>query len=218
MAARSRAEAAGLAHQVWLLVCALAEHSPGEFTAERRGDTAGWLWEGTGAALMRRAAPEVPEADRRRAKEYLQATQMIVNVSGGALPAWFIRRDWHGGPPAHVHVMAQEQPRRPQEAGLRLPAPAPAPGGGGLAKAVRELVSHAAAVEAEAGSLQAENERLRREAEELRADRDRLVAENIRLQDTVRQISELLAEHQELGRVPWILMPSWCRSVQRLID
>ncbi len=195
MASRGSPEAAGLAHQVWLLLCALAEQSPAEFTADTRGDAAGWLWEGPGAALMRRAAPDAAEAERRRAKEYLQATRMIVNVSGGALPTWFIRRDWLGGPPGHVHVVRQEQPRLPVKGKLRLAATAP--GEDGLARAVRELVSHAGTVEAEAGSLRTENERLRAEAEQLRADRDRLVAENIQLQDTVRQIRELLAGQQE---------------------
>ena len=196
MAPRSRTEAAGLAHQVWLLLCTLAEQHPGEFTPETRGAAAGWHWEGPGAALMRRVAPDMADSERRRAKEYLQATHMMVNVSGGALPTWFIRKDWHGGPPAHVHLMPHEHPREP--AGEpRQPPTAAAPSGDSLAKAVRELVDHTGVVEAEAASLRAENDQLRAEAEQLRADRDRLVAENIRLRDTVRQITELLGEYRK---------------------
>ncbi len=200
MAPRSRTEAAGLAHQVWLLLCTLAEQHPGEFTPETRGAAAGWHWEGPGAALMRRVAPDMADSERRRAKEYLQATHMMVNVSGGALPTWFIRKDWHGGPPAHVHLMPHEQPHeQPREpAGEpRQPPTTAAPSGDSLAKAVRELVGHTGVVEAEAASLRAENDQLRAEAEQLRADRDRLVAENIRLRDTVRQIMELLGEYRK---------------------
>ena len=186
---------AGLAHQLWRQLCALAERDSGEFAPEDRDDAAGWRWEGAAAALMRRAAPEVPDADRRRAQEYLQATTMLVNVSGGPRPVWVIRKDWHGGPPAHVHLVPGQRPRRPEpEPGQPPPAAAVALGGfrGDLAEAVKELVSHTGVVEGEAESLRAENERLRMEIEQLRADRDRLVAENIRVREVARQVTGLL--------------------------
>jgi FtsZ-binding cell division protein ZapB len=200
MAPSSRADVAGLAHQLWRQLCVLAERNSGEFAPENRDDAAGWRWEGAAAALMRRAAPEVPDADRRRAQEYLQATTMLVNVSGGPRPVWFIRKDWHGGPPAHVHLVPRERPRRPErEPGQPPPAVAVAQGGfhGDLAEAVKQLVSHTGVVEAEAESLRAENDRLRIEVEELRADRDRLMAENIRMRDVARQVTELLGGIQQ---------------------
>ncbi len=108
------ANAAGLAHQVWLRLCALAEQDPATFTAETRKEAAGWLWQGPGAGLLRLAASDVPENDRRRAKEYRQTIKMLVNVrgqSGGALPVWFIRKEWLEGPAGHVHVTAQQRHR-----------------------------------------------------------------------------------------------------------
>ena len=198
---------AGLAHQLWRQLCALAERNSGEFAPENREDAAGWRWEGAAAALMRRAAPEVPDADRRRAQEYLQATTMLANVSGGPRPVWFIRKDWHGGPPAHVHLVPRQRPRRPErEPGQPPPAAAVAPGGfhGDLTEAVKELVSHTRVVEGEAESLRAENEQLgteagqlRAEVKQLRADRDRLMAENIRMRDVARQVTELLGGIQQ---------------------
>lgn len=207
MAPRSRADSAGLAHQVWRLLCALAEQNPGEFTAETRDDAAGWLWEGPGAALMRRVAPEVADAERRRARDYLQATKMMVNVqgqSGSALPLWFVRRDWLGGPAGHVHLVPQEPRRPPREEPVQAAVRAEAARENNLSDAVRELVTRAGEVEAEcdrwraaAAELQAENARLRAETGQLRADRDQLAAENIRLTDAARQIRQLLAEMEE---------------------
>jgi hypothetical protein len=204
---------AGLAHQLWRQLCVLAERNSGEFAPQNRDDAAGWRWEGGAAALMRRAAAEVPDADRRRAQEYLQATAMLVNVSGGPRPVWFIRKDWHGGPPAHVHLVPGQGPPRPErEPGQPSPAAAVAQGGfhGDLAEAVKELVSHTGVVEAEAESLRAENEQLRIEAgqlraevKQLRADRDRLMAENIRVRDIARQVTELLGgiQQEQAGRL-----------------
>lgn len=138
---------------------------------------------------------------------------MLVNVSGGPRPVWFIRTDWHGGPLAHVHLVPGQGPRRPErEPGQPSPAAAVAQGGfhGDLAEAVKELVSHTGVVEAEAQSLRAENERLRIEAEQLRAevkqlraDRDRLMAENIRVRDVARQVTELLGgiQQEQAGRL-----------------
>jgi hypothetical protein len=74
---------------------------PGEFTPDTRDDVTGWLWEGPFATLIRDAIPGIADTDLRRAREYLNACGMVVNVRGnqrGGQPQWFIRAHWHQGP------------------------------------------------------------------------------------------------------------------------
>lgn len=206
MAPRRRPEAAGLAHQVWRQLCALAEQHPDDFPAETRDENAGWLWEGPVAALMRRAAPGTPDSDRRRAKEYLQAAGMLANVrgyqSGGVLPMWFIRRDWHEGagghPPATARQRRVPQPEAPQAA-VR-PDAARETHYPDVTEAVRNLVDRAGGLEADNGRLRADNDRLRADNERLRADNEQLAAENARLRGAAQKAAELLAEAGKLGR------------------
>src|SRR5205085_8754069 len=95
-----RAIAAELGYHIWEHLRGLADARPGEFAAQRRGDVTGWLWEGTFAALIREAIPGIGEADLRRAREYLNASGMVVNVQAqrGGQPQWFIRDGWQQGP------------------------------------------------------------------------------------------------------------------------
>ena len=84
-----------------------------QFTPETRDDVTGWLWEGPFAALIREAIPGIAGTDLRRAREYLNACGMVVNVRAGqrgAQPQWFIRACWHQGPGGHVHVVTPARP------------------------------------------------------------------------------------------------------------
>src|SRR6266567_4061253 len=109
MAPRSRTpDAAGLARRIWDHVRSRASDMPAQFAPETRDDVTGWLWEGPLAALIREAIPGISGTDLRRAREYLNACGMVVNVRAsqrGAQPQWFIRACWHQGPGGHVHVV-----------------------------------------------------------------------------------------------------------------
>ncbi len=187
---------AGLAHEVWRQLCAFAEQNPGEFTPETRDNATGWLWEGPAAGLMSRASPDTAEDDLRRAREYLKASRMLVNVrgyqSGGVQSACFICREWHAEPAGHVRVMPEGRPNAPE----RKPSPPPAAATAGAA--FEDLPGPASDLLARAGELAAQNTRLQDEAEQLAAENARLRAENTRLRDAARKVTELLAEFQDL--------------------
>jgi hypothetical protein len=110
MAPRSRGpDAAKLGHRIWDHLRDRAEHPPGEFTPDAREDVTGWLWEGAVVSVIREAIPGIADSDLRRAREYLSASGMVVNVGGyqrgGGQPRWFIRSSWHQGTGGHVHVV-----------------------------------------------------------------------------------------------------------------
>ena len=91
---------------------------PAQFTPETRDDVTGWLWEGPFATLIREAIPGIAGTDLRRAREYLNACGMVVNVRAGqrgAQPQWFIRACWHQGPGGHVHVVTPARPGQAAE-------------------------------------------------------------------------------------------------------
>ena len=72
--------------------------------------------EGPFATLIREAVPGIADTDLRRAREYLNACGMVVNVrvnQRGAQPQWFIRARWHQGPGGHVHVVTTARPGQP---------------------------------------------------------------------------------------------------------
>jgi hypothetical protein len=192
MALPRRADAAGLAHEVWRQLCALAEQSPGEFTPETRDGDTGWLWQGAAAGLVSRAAPDTAQDDLQLAREYLKATGMLVNVrgyqSGGTQPTYFICREWHTERTGNVRVIPDGTPH-PAERKPARPAAAATAG-----TEPQELSDPAKDLQSRAHELAAENTRLQDEAEELAAANSRLRAENNRLRALVRKVTELLAE------------------------
>ncbi len=89
-----RPDAAGLGRRIWDHARSRASGAPDEFTPETRDDVPGWLWEGPFATLIREAIPGITDPDLRRAREYLNACGMVVNVRAnqrGEPPQWFIR-------------------------------------------------------------------------------------------------------------------------------
>lgn len=197
MASHRRADAAGLAHEVWRQLRALAEQNPGGFTSETCDGDTGWLWEGPAAGLVSRAAPDIPQDDLQLACEYLKASGMLVtirgNQSGGTQPTYFLRREWHAERTGNVRVIPDGTPHPPE----RTPGPPPAAATAGTrserrSDPVKDLQSRA-------DELAAENARLQDEAEELAAANARLRAENNRLRAAVRKVTELLAEFQDLA-------------------
>src|SRR6266566_2206948 len=117
MAPHSRKpDAAGLGRRIWGHVRSRASDAPEEFTPHTRDEVTGWLWEGPFATLIREAVPGIADTDLRRAREYLNACGMVVNVRAnqrGAQPQWFIRAHWHQGPGGHVHVVPTAHPGQP---------------------------------------------------------------------------------------------------------
>src|SRR6266568_3694282 len=127
MAPRSRRQdAAELDHRIWDHLRGRAENLPGEFTPDTRDDVTGWLWEGAVASLIREAIPGITDSDLRRAREYLNASGMVVNVRGhqrgAGPPQWFIRSSWHQGPGGHVHVVPAHRPGQPAAPAASQPA------------------------------------------------------------------------------------------------
>ncbi len=161
---------------------------PGEFTPDTRGDVTGWLWEGAFAALIREAIPDIADTEVRRAREYLNACGMVVNVRGnqrGGQPQWFIRAHWHQGPGGHVHVVTAPRPSQP----AAPPAGRPPPGKEAEKPAHRpgqDIVTALQALARQVSELQADNDRLR-------ADNDRLNAEVGRIRALMRQIGGKIA-------------------------
>jgi hypothetical protein len=156
-----------------------AGDAPDQFTPDTHDDIPGWLWEGPFAALIREAIPDITDADLRRAREYLNASGMVVNVRGNqtdAPPQWFIRAHWHQGQGGHVHVVT---PARPSP-------PVAKPASGGQAEQLahqpgQDIVAALQSLAQQVSQLQADNDRLRE-------DNDRLSAEIERTRTLMRQI------------------------------
>jgi hypothetical protein len=197
MAPRSRRpDAAGLGRRVWEYVQSRAGDAPEEFTSDTRDEFPGWLWEGPFAALIRQAIPGITDADLRRAREYLSASGMVVNVrapQSDAPPQWFIRAEWHQGQGGHVHVVGPARPSQPPappaakpEPGVRPQEPAHQPG--------QDIVAALGALAGQVAELQADNDRLRAENARLAADADRVRALARQAGGAIaRQASQLLA-------------------------
>jgi hypothetical protein len=197
MAPRSRTpDAAGLGRRVWEHVRSRASDAPEEFTPDTRDEITGWLWEGPFAALIRQAIPGITDTDLRRAREYLNASGMVVNVRGNqrdAQPQWFIRAHWHQGQGGHVHVVGPARPSQPAAppAGKPVPGGQPEelahPPGQGIVTALQSLAGQVA-------ELQADNDRLREENDRLAAEADRVRALARQAAGAItRQASQLLA-------------------------
>jgi hypothetical protein len=160
-----------------------AADAPDQFSPGTHNDILGWLWEGPFAALIREAIPDITDAELRRAREYLNASGMVVSVRGNqtdAPPRWFIRDQWHQGQGGHVHVVTPAPP------GPQAAPPGPKPGSGGQpAQPARQPGQDIAAalqsVAQQVSQLQADNDRLR-------DDNDRLSAELERMRTLMRQI------------------------------
>ena len=162
---------------------------PAQFTPETRDDVTGWLWEGPFAALIREAVPGIAGTDLRRAREYLNACGMVVNVRAGqrgAQPQWFIRACWHQGPGGHVHVVTTARPGQ-----AAAPAASqPVPGGQPETPAHQpgqDIVAALQSLARQVSELQADNDRLRE-------DYDRLSAEVARIRALMRQIGGAIAQ------------------------
>ena len=190
MAPRSRrAGSAELGHRIWDHMRGRAKSAPGEFPPDTRDDVEGWLWEGVVASLIREAIPGIADSDLRRAREYLNASGMVLNVRGhqrgGGQPQWFIRANWHQGPGGHVHVVTA---RRPGQLAAGKAGRPTAAGTGQPAGARAGLPDAADAGQAAAGSGQGE--------EEIQPRQDIMEA----LQSLVQQISELHSDNDRLRR------------------
>ena len=183
-----RPDAAGLGRRIWDHVRGRAGDAPEEFTPHTRDEVTGWLWEGPFATLIREAVPGIADTDLRRAREYLNACGMVVNVRAnqrGAQPQWFIRAHWHQGPGGHVHVVTTARPGQP----AAPPVGQPVRGGRseGLARQPgQDIVAALQSLAQQVSQLQADNDRLREE-------NDRLSAEAERIRALVRQIGGAIA-------------------------
>ena len=178
-----RPDAAGLGLRIWQHIRSRASEAPAEFTPDTRDEVTGWQWEGPFAALARQAVPGIAEADLRRAREYLNACGMVVNVRAnqrGAQPQWFIRAHWHQGPGGHVHMVTTARPGQP----AAPPAGQPVRGGHAEQEVAhppgQDIVAALQSLAQQVSQLQADNDRLR-------SDNDRLSAEIERLQALMRQ-------------------------------
>jgi FtsZ-binding cell division protein ZapB len=194
-----RPDAAELGHLIWEHLRKRAASQSAEFIPDTRDGVTGWLWEGAVAALIREAVPGITDTDLRRAREYLNASGMVVNQRGGGQPLWFIRADWHQGPGGHVHVVSTGPPGQraiplaappPGEAETGEPAGRPVPD---IAEALQLLAQQVSELQADNDRLREENDRLRGDNDRLRGDNDRLAAEIARIRARVRQAGELLA-------------------------
>jgi len=183
-----RPDAAGLGRRIWDHVRSRAGDAPEEFTPHTRDEATGWLWEGPFATLIREAVPGIADTDLRRAREYLNACGMVVNVrvnQRGAQPQWFIRARWHQGPGGHVHVVTTTRPGQP----AAPPVSQPVRGGRseGLARQPgQDIVAALQALAQQVSQLQAGNDWLRE-------DNDRLSAEAERIRALARQIGGAIA-------------------------
>jgi hypothetical protein len=173
-----RAIAAELGYHIWEHLRGLAASRPAEFAAHTRGDVTGWLWEGTFAALIRQAIPGIAEADLRRAREYLNASGMVVNAQAqrGGQPQWFIRDSWHQGPGGHVHVVGASRAAQPPAGRPAPPPPAAAPPPAtapgqrpDIVPALRSLLEQVSDLQSDIDRLRTENLRLRTENERIRS-------------------------------------------------
>jgi hypothetical protein len=182
-------DAAGLGRRVWDHVRSRADDMPAQFTPQTRDDVTGWLWEGPFATLIHEAIPGIAGTDLRRAREYLHACGMVVNVRAGqrgAQPQWFIGACWHQGPGGHVHVVTTARPGQ----AVAPAASQPVPGGPSETPAHQPGQDIAAALQSlarQVSGLQADNDRLRE-------DYDRLSAEIARIRALMRQVGGTIAQ------------------------
>jgi hypothetical protein len=192
-------DAVELGRRIWDYIRVRAGDLPGEFPQDTRDGVTGWLWEGAFAALIREAVPGIADPDLRRAREYLNACDMVVNVGGlprgGGQPQWFIRADWHQGPGGHVHMVAAPPASQPAGPGPGRPVPGtPAPGTPAPGIQAQELagpqrqdiVQALQSLAQQVSGLQSDNERLR-------ADNDRLYAEIERIRVLMHEIGEKIS-------------------------
>src|SRR6266851_686607 len=198
MAPRSRRpDAAKLGHRIWDHLRDRAENLPGEFTPDARDDVTGWLWEGAVASVIREAIPGIADSDLRRAREYLSASGMVVNVGGyqrgGGQPRWFIRSSWYQGPGGHVHVIPAHRSGQPAAPAASQPAAGSEPGE--LARQPRQdLVKALQSLIQQVSGLQSDNDRLRVDNDRLRVDNDRLRLDNDRLSTEIERIRARMRE------------------------
>jgi hypothetical protein len=198
MAARSRRPgAAELGHRIWEHLHGRAEARPGEFRPATRDDVTGWLWDGVLASMIREAVPGIADSDLRRAREYLNASGMVVNMGGdqrgAGPPQWFIRAGWHQGPGGHVHVVtpppadlpAVSAPDQPA-AGNQPTDPGDQPGQD-IAQALQALARQVSQLQADNDRLHQDNDRLSSEIGRIRA----LIQQAGR--EIARRVTELLA-------------------------
>ena len=180
MAPRShRPDAARLGHRIWDHLRDRAENMPGEFTPDARDDVTGWLWEGAVASVIREAIPGIAASDLRRAREYLSASGMVVNVGGcqrgGGQPRWFIRSSWHQGPGGHVHVVPAHRPGQPAAPAASQPAADNEPEElarqprQDIVKALQSLIQQVSGLQSDNDRLRVDNDRLSTEIERIRA-------------------------------------------------
>jgi hypothetical protein len=202
MAPRSRRpDTAELGHRIWDYLRGQAENLPGEFRPDTRDDITGWLWEGAVASLIREAIPGITDSELRRAREYLNASGMVVNVRGhqrgAGSPQWFIRSSWHQGPGGHVHVVATHQPGQPTAPAASQPAAGnereelAGPPRQDIANTLESLIQQVSDLQSDNDRLRGDNDRLHAEIERIRAlarDAGREIA---------RRASQMLADAED---------------------
>ena len=113
------------------------------------------------ATLIREAVPGIADTDLRRAREYLNASGMVVNQRGGGQPLWFIRADWHQGPGGHVHVVTTSRAGQ-QAIPLAAPPPGDAETGEPAGRPASDIAEALQLLVQQVSELQADNERLRK--------------------------------------------------------
>ena len=205
MAARSRRpEAAELGHRIWEHLHGRAEGRPGEFRPATRDDVTGWLWDGVLASMIREAVPGIADSDLRRAREYLNASGMVVNMGGdqrgAGPPQWFIRAGWHQGPGGHVHVVTPPPADLPAVSAPDQPAAGSQPTDPGDQPG-QDIAQALQALARQVSQLQADNDRLHQDNDRLHQDNDRLSSEIGRIRaliqqagrEIARRVTELLA-------------------------
>src|SRR5216683_3567868 len=202
MAPRSRRpDAAKLGHRIWDHLRDRAENLPGEFTPD---DVTGWLWEGAVASVIREAIPGIADSDLRRAREYLSASGMVVNVGGyqrgGGQPRWFIRSSWYQGPGGHVHVVPAHRSGQPAAPAASQPAADNEPEElarqprQDIVKALQSLIQQVSGLQSDNDRLRVDNDRLGTEIERIRALMREAGGE------IARRASQLLADIMTSGR------------------
>ena len=179
MAARSRRpEAADLGHRIREHLHGRAEERPGEFRPLLMMSPARRL-DGVLASMIREAVPGISYSDLRRAREYLNASGMVVNMGGdqrgAGPPQWFIAPAASGtgrprprGTPPPADLPAVSAPDQPA-AGNQPTDPGVQPG--------QDIAQALQALARQVSQLQADNDRLHQDNDRLHQDNDRLSSE-----------------------------------------